>query len=105
MDPGRQHIAVMLQTSLLPLMDGGHGLQGLVTDMGLGQGLVAPLHDNFLGLGLVSFFHHHLNKFRLVEACIDQNSLTLLHIDTGADDQLCICSQNRLFHLGNSFLV
>ena len=103
MDPGRQHFTVMLQTGLLPLINGGHGLQRLVTHVGLGQGLIAPLHDNFLGLGLVSLFHHHLDKLRLIQARIDDHGLALLDIDTGIDDQLGICSQNRLFHVSSPF--
>ena len=103
MDPGRQHLAVVLQPGLLPLVDGGHGLKALIADVGLGQRLIAPFHDDLLGLGLVGLLHHHLNKFRLVQARMDQNSLALLDIDTGADNKLCVISQNRLFHVSNSF--
>ena len=69
--------------------------------MDLGQGLVVPVDDDFLGLGLVSLFHHHLDKFRLIQIRQHLNGLSLLDVHAGADDQLGILSQNSFLHVAS----
>ena len=75
----------------------GVAILGLTT--AVGGGVVSDL----AGFALVSLFHNHLYKFRLIQIGIDQNFLTLLHIQTGVNDQLCIFTQYAFLH--NTYLL
>ena len=59
---------------------------------------VAAFAGDFPGLGLVGLLHHHLHKFRLVQIGINLQVLALLDIHAGADDELCIFTQNCFLH-------
>ena len=60
--------------------------------MDLLQRLVVPLHLYASGFCLIGFFHHHLDKLRLIQIGINNNVLSLLNIDAAADNQFCIFS-------------
>ena len=98
MNADRQGVAEILLPGLDPLRHLAQGLDGLVADMDLGQRVIVPFHDDLPGLGLVGLLHHHLDKFGLVQACIDQDILALLDVGAATDDQLCVFTQNSFFH-------
>ena len=58
--------------------------------MELLQTLVLPNHGDLTSLGLVALLNHQLHKLRLIQICHHQHILSLLDIQTGADDQLGI---------------
>ena len=98
MDSGRQSLAKMLLTGFLPGLHRTQGLDGLVADVEFLQFRVIPLHRHLPGFRLVGFFHHHLNKLRLVQIRINNHILPLLDIDAAADNQSGILSENGFLH-------
>ena len=95
----------MLPLGLLPVVDGGQGLDGSAPQVNLLQGLVVPVHDHLPGAGLVGLVRHHGHKFRLIQVSGDPHILALADIDAGAHNKAGIFPQNRLFHRVFSFSV
>ena len=98
MDASRDGFAVVFLAGFFPLLDGAQILYRTIAVVDFVQGLIVPLDGNLGGLCLVGLFHHHLNELRLIQVCINDDSLPLLHVGAAADDQIGILAQNGFIH-------
>ena len=60
---------------------------------------VRPVNDDLLCAELVALLDNHSDELRLVECSRNLDFLSFLYIDAALGDQLCILSQNCLFHI------